>query len=416
MANVLCSECIADTHLKAIVQSEGQENHCDVCNKDRPSTITVDRLGQLIAAVIKKYFEQGMRRFRHFTFGEYDYLDPEAKYLKDVIQQVLGGQRFDFHDQLVDAVISSEHHDSKMDNLPFSDWRAKYVEKRLIPFGWHNRWESVKSELQTSRRFFNSDAEQLFHDLFHDVESLCCKNLADNDHGVVTNIPQEFEIYRCRICRDNPDSIFQNPSREVGPPPPHKARAGRMNAEGIVILYGSTDKETCLAELRPALGGETAVITLQTTKELRVLDFTRISSAYIGHSYFQRDFKDQRERVSFLQELGFLISQPVAPGYEADYFITQVMIEYLSHVHEKPFDGVLYDSVQCEGGKNIALFAQLQEEAPAFPIAYIEGSLTIQKTTSIKYEHEKVRYDFDGKKAHRLTNFADSLAKFAIEL
>jgi hypothetical protein len=169
-----------------------------------------------------------------------------------------------------------------------------------------------------------------------------------------------------------------------------------MNAEGISIFYGSTDRETCLAELRPAIGVESAVITLQTSKTLRMLDFTRMRTAYKALSYFQSDFGEQAERFSFLRELGGRISQPVVPGREADYLITQTMMEYLAHVHRCPFDGVLFNSSQRNSGKNIALFAEMKQDRPTFPLEYVAGSLSIHATQAITYEHKETKYNFDG--------------------
>jgi len=71
-----------------------------------------------------------------------------------------------------------------------------------------------------------------------------------------------------------------------------------MNADGVVIFYGATDQDTSLAEMRPPLGGDSAVITLRTTKTLRMLDFKRLQTAYGGEplSYFQPDFTEQVEK------------------------------------------------------------------------------------------------------------------------
>lgn len=169
-----------------------------------------------------------------------------------------------------------------------------------------------------------------------------------------------------------------------------------MNAEGVVVLYGARDSETCLAEMRPALGSEVAIITMQTTHALRVLDFTRLDDARSGKalSYFQTDFTDQLERREFLRRLHSLISQPIVPGRESDYLITQTMAEYLAHVHEKPFDGILFSSVQRAGGINIVLFADkgLLTDKPedAFRLKYVDGSIRLVSTTAIRYRHREL--------------------------
>ena len=139
-----------------------------------------------------------------------------------------------------------------------------------------------------------------------------------------------------------------------------------------------------------------------TTKALRVLDFRRLDQARTGKalSYFQADFTDQVERRAFLQRLHSLISQPIIPGREADYLITQTMAEYLAHVHEKPFDGVLFSSVQRDGGVNIVLFAEkgLLTDAPevAFRVKYADDSVRLVSTTAIRYSHHDLDVIIDG--------------------
>jgi len=174
-----------------------------------------------------------------------------------------------------------------------------------------------------------------------------------------------------------------------------------MSADGISIFYGATDKDTCLAELRPAIGQQSAVIALQTTEALRILDFTRMSKAYRALSFFQPDFDEQAEKLSFLRILGMLISRPVTPGKEREYLITQTMMEYLAHVYRDPverksFDGVVFQSAQRRDGRNVVLFPRMEKDQPIFPINYVADSLTIHSTETIAYEHREVHYLFDG--------------------
>ena len=186
--------------------------------------------------------------------------------------------------------------------------------------------------------------------------------------------------------------MYKDPFEHVGPPPPDKARAGRMNADGISMFYGSIERETCLAELRPALGGEAGTIIIETTEPLRILDFTRMTKTYKHLSYFQQDFAEQAARFSFLRRLGQLISRPVVTGQEGEYLITQIMMEYLAHVHSMPFDGVLFASAQYAAGKNVILFARFVDGKPTFQVKYKEESITVFKTVQIEYKHQECRY------------------------
>jgi len=140
--------------------------------------------------------------------------------------------------------------------------------------------------------------------------------------------------------------MLDDPLKHIGPPPPADARAGRMNAEGVSVFYGSLKEKTCLAEMRPAIGNDIALIELETTRKLRVLDFSRLDEARSSRnlSCFQPDFQAESARRLFLRLLHALIAQPISPGRESDYLITQTMAEFLSHVAKSSFDGIMFQS------------------------------------------------------------------------
>jgi RES domain-containing protein len=134
-----------------------------------------------------------------------------------------------------------------------------------------------------------------------------------------------------------------------------------------------------------------------------MLDFTRLGKSYgTGLSYFQPDFNEEVERRKFLRRLHDLISQPVVPPRETDYVITQTMAEYLAHVHQPSFDGILFKSVQRAEGTNVVLFAERDEGEQgdrqdktrcerSFPITYIDKSFELFSTEEIKYKHRQRR-------------------------
>jgi hypothetical protein len=64
------------------------------------------------------------------------------------------------------------------------------------------------------------------------------------------------------------------------------------------------------------------------------------------------------------------------------------MAEYLAHVHEEPFDGIMFKSVQREGGTNVVLFGAKS----SFPLEYVDKSLKLFATKEIQYTHRERRY------------------------
>lgn len=150
----------------------------------------------------------------------------------------------------------------------------------------------------------------------------------------------------------------------------------------------------------PGIGDEIAVITLELRQPLRVLDFTRLDAARgrKALSYLQPDYRKQLELRAFLRRLDTLISQPVVPGHEADYTITQTMSEFLRtftsshsmacclHLRNELVDSTSY----CSHSPIWSATTQA-----TFRVSYVNFSLTLVATSGIRYEHKELSVDVD---------------------
>jgi hypothetical protein len=403
MARALCHGCVEDYYLSKIISNEGTLIKCSVCGAVERKAITVKRLGQIMEPIMREHFEFGPQ-IRKFGEDDKDWWEQDGDPISEAVQEVLG-QYFDFDDEIVEAIVEADDYWPPDGEEAYWDTTNLYVPTRVRTEHYLADWHNTLLELKHGRRFFSPSSRALFEKLFDGIDDLRAKK-GDRLLPVARVLPKGTSIYRARICNSRAmlKSIFTDPIQELGPPPSNEARAGRMNAEGVVVLYAARDLKTCLAEMRPALGCEIAVIEMKTTQALRVLDFSRLDEARSGKalSYFQNDFKDQVERRAFLRRLHSLISQPIVPGSEADYLITQTMAEYLAHVHDKPFDGILFSSVQRAGGMNIVLFPEkgllTKQPAEAFRVKYVDNSIKLVSTAAIRYTHHEliVRVDSDG--------------------
>jgi RES domain len=67
------------------------------------------------------------------------------------------------------------------------------------------------------------------------------------------------------------------------------------------------------------------------------------------------------------------------------------MAEYLAHVHQESFDGVLFKSVQRAEGINVVLFNDRHDRRTSgqsrFALDYVDGSFKLFSTTGIQYKH-----------------------------
>lgn len=403
MGKAVCFECVEDYYLKKIIKDEGEILKCSVCGEENSNAFTVEQLGKLMEPIMREHFWLGPE-VKKFGDNDDEWWEQEGEPMSWAVQEVLG-QYFEFEDEIVDAMIEAEDCWPQDGDECFWDKTNLYIESRIKLGHYFAEWQHTLDELKHSRRFFSPAAQTIFNKLFEGVEDMKSWN-GKSSKPVVRQLPAGTKMFRARICKSRSElrDIYNDPFKHVGPPPKEYARAGRMNPEGVTVFYGARDENTCLAEMRPALGNDTAIITLETTEPIRVLDFSRLEKVWGGNvlSYFQPDFTDQVEKRAFLRRIHRLISQHIVPGRESDYVITQTMSEYLAHVHHKSFDGILFASAQRKNGINVVLFAKpdLLTDAfsEAFRLSYIPDSLRIFSTTSIKYKHRKVNVfvDHDG--------------------
>lgn len=383
----VCWRCIVDEYLKKMIREDGTPEECSLCKGIDENAFGPDELAEVLDPVMQEHFAQGPE-VKKFGEDDSEWYEQEGDLLSHHLQEVIG-QYLGFEDDIVDALDANENVRPQDGEEPFFDRGQEYVPVPVKPYRYIELWNYVLDQLKHRRRFFSGSAKELFTDLFEGVENRTCWARAEEDRNVVRNFPEGSELYRARICGSvaTIKEVLSDPFKNVGPPPPERARSGRMNPEGVPVLYGSLDWQTCLAETRPALGNDTAVIKLVTRKALRLLDFSRLGESYTQLSYFQPDFVAQCEKGAFLRRLQRLISEPIVPGRESDYIITQTLAEYLAHVHEQPFDGILYDSVQRDKGTNIVLFPGIDGD---FALSYVDKSVTLYSTRSIEYAHSQL--------------------------
>jgi len=391
----ICSTCIPNKYLSKIVDADGSEGHCLNCKGQKPKVFEMKQLAALITPVIRQHFWTSDDIYR-LTREDWDAEAPTVFDLGEIVMGMMNAD-IDFRDELVAAIVEGEDCDIRNGEVPFFEHGGAYKQipdEKPVDY-FTPRWSYIVEELKHNRRFFSESVREFFDGIFSGVEDIIAVETSPiNIRKVVRNEPEGFTVYRGRIIDSSEIAKVQgNPFKEVGPTPKEKARAGRMSPEGVVALYCATAKETAIAELRPAIGQTSAVIALRFSKELRLLDFRRLESALDDgwSAYFDPKYKENSDARDFLRKLHYLISQPVMPGKEADYLITQTMAEYLAHVHEPGFDGIIFSSSQCRKGKNVVLFAKNDPllDSREFAVDYITGSLSFHRTEEVAYTHRE---------------------------
>lgn len=409
---MICFGCINDAYLVKYIKRTGVSAECSICSKKRKA-IPIDDLVSMVENVLESYFSPGAEYLIRNDNGKISHSEQRGDPLAYHVAELL---ELDEDDPVVEHVLgeltSCSHYEAMQGGeAKYSD-ETNYVLCRIQPREAEHRWEEFKFNIKHGNRFFNKDAKAFLDWLFMGIDSFKVRN---GSKSVVRELVDE-PIFRARRCDSAAEyeAFSNNPAKQLGVPPKERAGSGRMNPSGVPAFYGAFERKTCVAELRPPVGGRVVSGEFKLTRPVRVLDFITLDEAYESHpvSIFDTTYADQMGRRSFLQTLHSKIRIPVLPDQEHEYLVTQVMAEYLATQYSPPIDGVLFESVQVENGINVTLFNhaviaidtpfsyienfdQLVELPPPQNVAieYVADSLMLHSIERVEYKTHDLSYD-----------------------
>ncbi|GLO55025.1 hypothetical protein PPUJ20066_10610 [Pseudomonas putida] len=361
----ICFKCVIDPFLGGVVKRNGRSMLCSFCLSKRMSVPLADVTAK-VKSILDGYVYEGMFHRRWSSSGVYD--AQQGQGIEHWVSEIFG---CDNVSPVVDAVCDSlsEYHRG-----------LNYVKSTFTPNDIGSQWGEFREGLMHGNRFFNDSAKAFLDWIFMGLDKY---SASSDEHAVVRTLTPDDAppIYRARTCMtpESVDEIMADPERNLAAPPKGRAGEGRMNAAGVPVFYGALSRKTCVAELRPPVGGTVVSGEFRLNKGVRVLDFGRFEIADLGPvpSFFDSKYFAKVGRQEFLKFLHDEITLPVLPGSERNYLTSQAIAEYLA-THCKPrIDGVLFKSVQEEGGTNIVLFSHVACAATAMMWPY-KGGMRLQ--------------------------------------
>lgn len=389
-SRMLCHLCIGEEYLADEVSNKGDNATCFYCDRDG-RCYSIGEIAERIDSAFEQHFRRTSDQPNDWQFSLLR--DKESNYewerdgvpVTDAIEAAADIPRAAAED--VQVILSDQYSDLEKEAIgeetEFSG--ETYYEERPASDGvWRESWRSFEQSLKTEARFFSRIAAGHLASIFDDIGSMAT---ADGKPlirliGPGTNLAS---VYRARVFQSD-DALVNalcRPDTELGSPPFRFSKAGRMNAAGISVFYGSTDPLGAIAEVRPPVGSQVAVAEFQILKPLKILDLTALVAVSVTGSIFDRAYGARMERAVFLRSLCQRITKPVMPDDEVfEYLATQAVADFLSTELEEPLDGILYPSAQVEGDiLNIVLFQKSArvEEMDIPPGAVIRGN-TVQFT------------------------------------
>ena len=342
----VCFKCVRESFLGRQIQRNGTSVACCLCGFKRMSTPLPDLVAR-VDKILAAYVCEGETNFRWSGDGSAQYQKGET--IDIWVGEIFGCDNIDPVVKLVCRYLT-RYDDANYTCLPF------------LPSDFGYRWGEFQEGLKHGNRFFNEGAKCFLDWLFKDLAKY---SASSEEHAVVRILKPEDapSIFRARACTTSEDvsKISGNPARNLSSPPKEIAGEGRMNPAGVPAFYGAFERKTCVAELRPPVGGAVVSGEFKLTNAVKVLDFGRFENADLGPepSFFESKYFDKSGRRQFLKYLHNLITVPVLPGSERNYLTSQAIAEYLA-THCKPrIDGLIFKSVQALSGNNIVLFSHV---------------------------------------------------------
>ena len=234
--------------------------------------------------------------------------------------------------ELIDAFCSTifgsdeKNHNTKV-HLP-----VEYLENYGV-FSGHT-WDEFSLLIKEKNRFCNSyfRADQFISFLSYSVRKY--------SRGTI--------LYRARIW----DTDQGYDICEMGSPPPGKRRSGRVNPEGISVLYLTTDEKTALNEVRATAFDYVSVGNFRLKKDINVINIAGLND--ISPVLYTSGLESLAANTKIFGDIAREIAKPLRRNDSPlEYLPTQYITEFIK---SKGYSGVEYTSAMGTGGTNLAVF------------------------------------------------------------
>lgn len=322
-----CLNCFKDLHIRETIEKHGFIDDCDFCSSKNIHVIDISAadnpLSEKINGIIQVY-----------AFSESSYAKPLKQSLHDDWDIFSGGV-----EAIQSLVVALCSHEFGWDNDIFYKnviipnlYDEEFIRNDAVVGGL--TWNEFSDSIKYGNRFHNNKFNK-------DVFALYLSSVVKTYHSGDC-------FYRARIA-NNVDGYM---CEEMYAPPKEKRSAGRVNPEGIGVLYLSLEKETVLNETRVNVFDYVTIGNFRAKCDLRIVNL----SGLLKISPF--DYGDNLERFALnrdiFRELSIEIAKPLRRSDSTlEYLPTQFISEF---VKSEGYDGVEFESTLRDGGHNLALF------------------------------------------------------------
>lgn len=322
-----CINCFNDIHIKDIIAANKKRGTCDFCHSKDVFVIDIDQSSDFLNCImelIQIYEESNDGNGKYicdalcndWNIFSVDKLNKSSvrKLIEEICTFELGNT-----DVLSKKMIIPQLYDK--------DYLSEYGVVRGLS------WKDFSNHIKNVNRF---------HSDFNSIEFASCLT------ALIKKYKKGEFFYRARIA-DNEIGFKTN---EMKAPPKHKSTAGRVNPEGMPVLYLSLDDNTVLYEIRANMYDFVSIGKFVAKKDLRIVDLSGFES--ISPFRYGGGLERFAINAKVFQEISKEIAKPLRRNDSPlEYLPTQFIAEFIK---SENYDGVEYKSTISRGGRNIALF------------------------------------------------------------
>ena len=347
----VCSDCVSDQAIKDYIEATAVSDTCDFCGRRSqvPIAADADDVVDLVSRGIK---------------AEYDIVENELYW--DSEDQRYVGTSHDTEELLgweLGAPLGEGAFADAVYKAAQQFWceRGYYHDKphEQLAYDWNLFVDTVKHRARYTFLLDEgdpvSDVISVGHEVRRGGAMLTELGRMIDEAGLVKPLPAGTMLYR---CRPSTSGATYETARDLGSPPPDKARSNRMSPAGIPMFYGAFDEDTAIAETVTDNDTAASIGRFVTEAECWIVDLDQLPEL---PSLFDDDHRHLRSAIRFLHGFREDLVKPIERDdrIHIEYVPTQVVTEYLRYIHRMPdgvaLAGLAYGSSR-HAGRCIVLF------------------------------------------------------------
>ena len=324
-----CVNCFHDAHIRATIDKHGSVSDCDFCDSKGVAVYDVSNpsnpISEKIIGLVQIYSVSDSidaKPLKYALRDDWDIFTSGAETILALTKKLCAASYLDNAEIFTENVMIGQ--------LTDNDFLREYGV--VSGYSWDEFSESIKYGNRFHSGMFNSEQFASFLSIIKII------------------YPAGKYMYRARISTEKKGFTMS----EMGAPPKSKRTAGRINPEGVGVLYLASDKLTVLNEVRASAFDYITIGKFQALRDIKVANLSGVGKT--SPFFYDNELEKFAANRKVFQEIAAEIAKPLRRSDSPlEYLPTQYIAEFIK---SQNYDGVGYASTLKKGGYNLAAFRE----------------------------------------------------------